>query len=147
MALHLVAYFLKILSSSTGDVEETRDLVHFFFLNPYEGFGQEFFKHWNKFLIWTLISRQAQLMLSWASFPKTRHQTDTAHCLSRSGRKAHSSLVNRNCFTCCLPGLDPACCLKLTKVSTLWTLSRVLSPRMNDADHGADGAREHCKST
>ena len=53
------------------------------FFNPYEGLGREFFKHWNKFLIWTLISRQAQLMFSWVSFPKTRLQTDTARRRSR----------------------------------------------------------------
>lgn len=86
-------------------------------------------------------------MLSWVSFPKTRHQTDTAHWLSRRDRKAHISPVHRNCFASFLPGLDPACYLKLTKVSTLWTQGRVLSLRMNDVDHGAGSAGEHDKST
>lgn len=86
--------------------------VRIFFFNPYEGFDQEFFKHWNKFLIWTLISRQALLMFSWVSFPKTRLQTDTAHCsgcLSRGRGKHYTSHGNgrpRKRCTLGLSGLD-----------------------------------------
>lgn len=78
--------------SSSPQLETLQKQGSLYFFNPYEGLGWEFFKHWNKFLIWTLISRQAQLVFSWVSFPKTRLQTDTARRLSRGSRKAPGQL-------------------------------------------------------
>lgn len=81
-------FFLFQNKSFSPQLETLQKQGSVYFFNPYEGLGREFFKHWNKFLIWTLISRQARLMFSWVSFPETRLQTDTARRLSRGSRKA-----------------------------------------------------------